>query len=135
MKWQAKELNDVKAFHAKMLWPMPGRPQLMRPEDMAVRVRMLQEEVGEIDLAFARGDLVKVVDGLLDLIYFAHGTLDWCGVCGDTYAECWDAVHDANMKKEPGSTNRGVFDAVKPGGWVSPDEDIRKILQAHGAEV
>lgn len=67
-------------------------------------------------------DAEEVVDGLVDLCVVAIGTLDVFNV--DAY-EAWDAVHTANMSKEPGvkpsrPNPLGLPDLIKPQGWVAP---------------
>ena len=63
-----------------------------------------------------------VVDALIDLIVVAIGTLDLFDVDAQ---EAWDAVHQANVSKQPGvKPNRpnplGMPDLIKPPGWESP---------------
>ena len=71
---------------------------------LAFRLMMQYEELGEtMSAALVQGNSEEVVDGLIDTIVFALGTLDIMGV--DTKA-AWDQVYEANMAKQPG---------VKPG--------------------
>jgi predicted HAD superfamily Cof-like phosphohydrolase len=67
-------------------------------------------------------DSEEVVDGLIDLCVVAIGTLDAFSV--DAH-KAWDAVHNANMSKEPGvkpsrPNPLGLPDLIKPEGWTAP---------------
>ena len=87
------------------------------------RIKFLQEELDETSDAIIQGDSEEVVDGLIDLIVIAIGTLDAFGCAADA---AWDEVHKANMSKEPGvKASRpnplGLPDLIKPEGWTGPD--------------
>lgn len=90
---------------------------------LAFRLDMCEEELTETVTAFAKGDAEGVVDGLIDLMVFAIGTLDIFGVSID---DAWDEVMKANMSKNPGvkpgrPNPFGFSDLVKPEGWQGPD--------------
>ncbi len=89
------------------------------------RLDMVQEEVTETIDAFNNKDAQEVVDGLIDAIVFAIGTLDAFKV--DAY-EAWARVHAANMAKEPGvkpgrPNPYGFPDLIKPEGWTAPTHE------------
>lgn len=89
------------------------------------------EEIAEFSKARDEQDLVGMVDATLDLIYFAMGTLKKMGLTVAQAEECMTAVHSANMTKKKGKlASRGNFgdDAVKPEGFVPPEEAIGLIL-------
>lgn len=84
------------------------------------RVGCLKEEIGEIEQDLV--DPENVVDGLIDLVVFALGTLDAFDVEVD---DAWNVVHEANMSKEPGIKPErpnpfGFPDLIKPAGWQAP---------------
>jgi len=90
------------------------------------RIDLLKEELNETELATGYGGLEfnadEVVDGLIDLIVVAAGTLDHFGVDSQ---KAWDAVHKANNSKEVGIKEGrpnplGLPDLTKPEGWVGP---------------
>ena len=85
-----------------------------------LRIEHLKEELEETIGAVEGGDLEEFIDGLIDLIYIASGTLNMCGVDAQRH---WDEVHQANMNKERGvNPKRGHnVDVVKPEGWVEPN--------------
>lgn len=90
---------------------------------IAFRLMMQYEELGEtMSAALVQGNSEEVVDGLIDTIVFAIGTLDIMGV--DT-KKAWDEVYQANMSKQsgvkPGRPNPfGLPDLLKPSGWKAP---------------
>jgi predicted HAD superfamily Cof-like phosphohydrolase len=122
--------SDVGAFHEKVI----GLEQSMGPtligEKFGLeRFRFLMEEADEYFEATVRGDMVGAIDGLVDTIYVALGTLWQMGIDEKTFNACWAAVQKANMAKERGVTKRGnQFDAVKPSGWVGPEAAIAAAL-------
>jgi predicted HAD superfamily Cof-like phosphohydrolase len=89
------------------------------------RLSMCKEELDETVAAYAAKDSEEVVDGLIDLVVFALGTLDVFGV--DAKA-AWDKVYEANMAKSPGvkpgrPNPFGLPDLLKPGGWQAPSHE------------
>ena len=94
---------------------------------LAHRIDFLEEEVTETVTAYADGDPKEVVDGLIDTIVVALGTLDLFGVDS---AKVWDEVYNANMNKEVGVKESrpnplGVPDLIKPEGWQPPHIAIK----------
>ena len=103
-------------------------------EYLKFRLDMVQEEVKETIDAFEAKDASEVVDGLIDAIVFAIGTLDAFNV--DAY-EAWARVRDANMAKEPGIKEGrpnpfGFPDLIKPAGWTAPthEDNVGLIAEA-----
>jgi predicted HAD superfamily Cof-like phosphohydrolase len=109
--------------------------QKYREEDdiMCARVGMLVEELSEFHKAVAAGNLPDQADALVDLVYFALGTALALGL---PWQQLFDAVHDANMRKEPlievETDKRGVRRSVKkPDGWEPPN--LEAIIREHSA--
>lgn len=119
--------DDIDRFHTQVL-ELERRPvNLINPEFILERVRFLQEELTEFCDAGLTDNLVGAVDGLLDIIYVAAGTLWFMGVPAQ---ECWNVVQKANMAKVRGTTSRGnAIDARKPEGWVPPEGELARILE------
>lgn len=115
--------NDVVKFHQEVLRvPPPEGVTLVSKEFAMERFRFLAEETNEYLEAMLEADMVKAVDGLLDIVYVALGTLYYMGV---PVQECWNAVQKANMAKVRGVTSRGnEIDARKPEGWMGPETEI-----------
>jgi predicted HAD superfamily Cof-like phosphohydrolase len=89
----------------------------------ALRMALLTEEVEEWATAENADDLVEVVDGLLDIIVVAHGTLlSYIGK--DAATECAAEVTRSNLDKI-GPNGEVVKDANgktrKREGWTRPD--------------
>jgi len=89
---------------------------------LVFRLDFLEEEFEETVLAYWDKDPEEIVDGLIDVCVIAIGTLLAFGVDAD---KAWDAVHKANMAKQPGvklerPNPLGLPDLMKPEGWVNP---------------
>jgi predicted HAD superfamily Cof-like phosphohydrolase len=121
--------DDVKKFHEEILGvAAPLIPTLVSQDWVMERYRFLDEEATEYIQDGLSGNLVGAVDGLLDIIYVALGTLHQMGI---PVQDCWDEVQKANMAKERGVTKRGnAIDAIKPPGWTGPETGIAKLLGA-----
>lgn len=119
--------DDVAEFHEKVLLvKSPEMPTLVSQEWLMERFRFLTEEINEYIECGLDGDMVGVVDGLLDTVYVALGTLYQMGV---PVQPCWDLIQKANMAKVSGVTKRGnAIDAIKPEGWVGPETGIAAII-------
>lgn len=93
-------------------------------------IKFCQEELTEFTEAYKRQDIVMMVDGVLDLVYGALGTLKKMGLTREQAYACMTAIHTANMTKEKGVVaHRGSDeDAAKPANFVPPDETIGVIL-------
>jgi predicted HAD superfamily Cof-like phosphohydrolase len=65
----------------------------------------------------ARPDLVEAIDGCIDLLVIAYGTLEDIGVDAEPF---FDEVMRANMAKKNGPV-RADGKLQKPPGWTPPD--------------
>lgn len=113
--------SDLKTFDIKFGIPEAKEPQLLNIGSMEGRLDFLKEELKETEDAYIEGDLPEVIDGLLDLIYVAAGTLAQMGVNSQKH---WTEVHQCNMAKRRiiGSSSRGLlYDLEKPEDWVPPN--------------
>ena len=103
---------------------------MLTGDERAWLEKVLHEEATE----FAVGDdLVEQVDALIDSVVFAIGGLARLGLTEEQAIACFNAVMDANFEKKAGQKAGRVFgsvqDAIKPEGWVGPEERIRQILE------
>ena len=92
-------------------------------------IKAFKEETYEIQDA---RNMAEFVDGVLDLCYFAIGGLYRAGLTEEKITKCFNVIHTANMQKQQGvQEKRGgkAIDAVKPEGWIPPEQQIRKILE------
>lgn len=124
----------VENFNRKILGIQRRPLGLMNHEEFKLSLAQLREEIQEIEDAYNEGDLVGVIDGLIDLDYFQKGVVYKHGVSRSLYRRLFSAVHHCNMTKKKGvkETRQGFgdsADAIKPQGWVPPEEAIRLILE------
>lgn len=96
--------------------------QPVSKKNLDFRMELLKEEYEETTKAYSENDAEEFVDGLVDLVVIALGTLHLSGVSAN---EAWSEVFRANMSKvrgiKPGREQSGGFDVYKPEGWVAPD--------------
>lgn len=124
-----KAWRDVYEFHEKFGAPVRDRPRLLPPGRVEKRVLWLQEEIGEFIEA---GSIEDQADAMIDLIYFALGTLVEMGV---RPGALFDIVHAANMQKL-WPDGRAHYNAdgkvIKNPAWRDPAPLLRKALEEQG---
>jgi len=119
-----REMHDKYGVHDWMSKELQMHRDWQRFDKfLQFRIDFLKEELNETIQAFADGDKEEIVDGLIDLIVIAVGTLDAFDVDG---RKAWKEVLKANMSKEVGIKETrpnplGLPDLVKPTGWTGPD--------------
>lgn len=126
-------IEEVVAFNRDLLGIPQREPHMLNSAEWKWLRAALLEELNETDQAFSEEHLVKMVDGILDLLYFGIGGLYRMGLTEEQINLCFQAVHTANLKKKAGvketRPNDGtVADAIKPEGFVPPEEAIHHIL-------
>lgn len=118
--------RDVLMTYVTKKLPVANTPKLLDLDAQEFRSNFLKEELEEFDEAYARGDLVKASDAIIDLTVVALGTAVMMGL---PFSPMWDAVLEANNSKIVGRTKRGFdVDLVKPEGWVGPEEELKRLL-------
>ena len=131
-----KIINAVYDFNEQIIQMPNDLPmQSLTPELKKWFERAVSEEMEEFHQAWSDDDVVKQVDAILDLIYFAVGRLQQMGLSRNQVLACFWAVHTANMTKKRGAQAKRdnvEADAIKPESWVSPEEKIAKILDLTG---
>lgn len=121
----------VVQFNQMILRLQPRELHPLEGDELEATRKAFKEELQEFDLAIEQGDFIGQIDALTDLKYFIDGALYKMGLSADQIDDIGFAVHDANMQKKLGVVEkRGnpLGDAVKPDGWVSPEERIGEIL-------
>lgn len=122
----------VEDFHRRILNEAPKEKGLLSKEEFDFRWRAYIEELHELSIAHDSKDFIGCIDAVIDLMYFATGALVWMGLSSNEIDRCIAAVHCANMQKKLGVVERRgdgtVPDAIKPEGWVSPEEMIAEII-------
>lgn len=119
--------KSVTAFHKhhSLHWHRK-KPGVLSSYLYLSRIRFLCEEIREFDDAHKARDIEGCLDGMIDLIYVASGTLHLMGFSASRQAEAFKRVHKANMKKvkvrSVKESKRGtLWDVKKPQGWKAPD--------------
>lgn len=129
MNLKSKMVTDIEDMHKKYQvneWvakQLDNGDMKKLQQLLAFRLDFVEEEFEETLKAFADKNPEEIVDGLIDIIVIALGTLDMFNVDTDW---AWEKVHNANMNKEvgvkPGRPNPlGLPDLIKPEGWTAPN--------------
>lgn len=114
--------EDTMAFQQKYgLWDKSVYG-FLEDDKMKVKIGHLVEELTEIQNAYSKQDLPEFVDGLLDLVYVALGTLNLMNM---PVRPLWKDIQIRNMAKIRATADnvgkRGsTFDVIKPQGWTGP---------------
>lgn len=127
-----KEWNDVREFHEKFGHPVAAVPAMVAKKRALSRAKWMNEEVAEFLIA---DDIYEQADAMIDLIYFALGTLVEMGLEAD---ELFEIVQQANMAKlwPDGKPHYNPKDGkvIKPEGWEDPAPKIRACIDRVIAE-
>ncbi|MBN1332459.1 MAG: hypothetical protein JW971_01735 [Synergistales bacterium] len=124
-------LNDawekVKTFHENFNAPVAEEPRMLSMERALARAAWMREEVDEF---LEAGDIYAQADAMIDLIYFALGTMVEMGIPPE---ELFDAVQHANMQKlwPDGKAHfREDGKIIKPEGWEPPEKELRELIDS-----
>jgi len=66
------------------------------PEIVDLRLKLIQEEVSELEQAIKDKNFTEVIDALSDILYVTYGAFASYGISGD---ETFNLVHESNMTK------------------------------------
>lgn len=112
-----KEWIKVKEFHEKFGHPTQESPTMLTEDRSSKRYKWMLEEIDEF---ISSNDVYEQADAMIDLIYFALGTLVEMGIEPD---KIFSIVHEANMSKL-WSDGKPHYDAegktIKPSHWENP---------------
>ena len=94
-----EQLTKLLEFHRTFGTHIENEPSAEIPDDViAIRMKLLQEELDEYKAAALGRDLIAVSDALTDLLYVLLGTYVSHGL--QDFAEAlFDEVHRSNMSK------------------------------------
>lgn len=127
-------VDQVVEFNQNVLKIEQRKLNMLPENEFEISMKCLQEELDEFEEAYRKGDIIGCIDAIIDLRYFAVGVLYKHGMSAEVIKKCDTAVHEANMEKKLGvvakRATEGAADAVKPEGWISPEERIIDILDA-----
>lgn len=109
--------NMVRDFQIRFNHPYEDSPKLLYEDRVGKRYNWMLEEIDEFKEA---KDIYEQADAMIDLMYFALGTLVEMGIEPDNIFEI---VHKANMDKlwedgKPHYNEDGK--TIKPAGWQDP---------------
>lgn len=124
-----KEWEEVKLFHEKFNHPVSQYPKKMDVERAKKRYNWMLEEINEFMEAVEQEDLVEEADAMIDVIYFALGTLVEMGIKPD---ELFEIVQHANMSKlwedgKPHYADDGK--TIKPITWEDPHSKLKAVIE------
>lgn len=115
-------LDDVIRFHALAGIPIAHEPVFPSAERIALRLRLIAEEHGELIAAITTKDMVETADAIADLVYVAIGMAVEFGI---PLTAVWNEVQRSNMAKRDPITGEVLHRAdgkvLKPEGWTPPD--------------
>lgn len=116
-EWQA-----VKEFQLKFGHPVADKPIMLDKVRVQKRYNWMLEEINEF---LEAEEIVEQADAMIDVIYFALGTLVEMGIKPDAL---FDIVQAANMAKlwpdgKPHYNSEGK--TIKPPTWEDPHEKLK----------
>lgn len=106
-----KAQRCVQEFHEAFNATVAKNPTLPSVADQRLRLKLIEEEMKELDHAFLWGDLVGVADGIGDLLYVVLGTAVTCGI---DIEPVFEEIHRSNMTKVGGHKD------PETGKWIKP---------------
>lgn len=123
-----KEWEEVKSFHKAFNHPVGEYPRCMDKERAEKRYNWMKEEIDEFLEAVGKQDIVEQADAMIDVMYFALGTLVEMGIKPDVLFEI---VQNANMSKlwEDGRPHYNESGKViKPSTWTDPHNKLKDAI-------
>ena len=97
-----KQISDIRDFQEKLVEVEEGSLFFLEEKDfqdrVKLRMKLLREEVDELEEALLNRDPVETLDAIVDIHYIANGTAQEVGVV-HLLDKAWDLVHTNNMTK------------------------------------
>ena len=125
-----EEFEKVKEFHKAFDCLISEKPVLLPEEEVKRRVEFMNEEIQEF---IDSKTVYDQADAMIDLIYFALGTMVEMGV---KPKEIFDIVHNANMTKlwSDGKVHYREDNGkvIKPPEWEDPYPKIKEAIDKMG---
>jgi predicted HAD superfamily Cof-like phosphohydrolase len=106
-----KEQLQVRDFHRAFNILEKETPTIPDEKTKILRMNLIKEEVAELEEAFNNNDIIKIADGIADILYVVYGTAISCGL---DMEPLFQEVHRSNMTKIGGYKR-------KDGKWIKPD--------------
>lgn len=111
----------VEDFHKKIGATINHIPSQISPELYRQRLKIISEELKELEEAMQQGNIISIADALADLEYAILGTAIAHGI---DLEPVFNEIHRSNMTKDAPKTKDGK--GVKGKNYSPPD--ISKIL-------
>lgn len=106
-----KVQKEVLEFHKAFDILVNEVPTLVDNDVNILRLRLIKEEVNELEEAIAEKDLAKIADAIADTLYVVYGTAISFGIDMEPISE---EVQRSNMTKVGGHKD-------EYGKWIKPD--------------
>ena len=122
-------IDQVEEFHDTFGIEVQIFPAFPDPQIMLLRLQLLQEELGELCHAMAKGDMLEALDALTDLQYVLDGAYLALGL-KDIKDLAFAEVHRSNMSKtdEHGRALKDASGRIMKSDRYSPP-NLAPILQ------
>lgn len=104
------EQYSVEDFHKEFDLTINKTPCIPEEKEQKLRVKLIEEELKELQEGFKNHDVVEVADALGDLLYVVLGAAVTCGM---DLEPIFFETHRSNMTKKGGYKNAD-------GKWVKP---------------
>jgi predicted HAD superfamily Cof-like phosphohydrolase len=95
---QPDSINLVAEFHTTFKHPILTTPTIPNEQRCKLRVALLAEELKELEVGIANGDIVEIADALCDLQYVLSGAILEFGL-GEKFKPLFEEVQRSNMSK------------------------------------
>jgi predicted HAD superfamily Cof-like phosphohydrolase len=95
---QPDSINLVAEFHTTFKHPILTTPTIPNKQRCTLRVALLAEELKELEVGIANGDIVEIADALCDLQYVLSGAILEFGL-GEKFKSLFEEVQRSNMSK------------------------------------
>lgn len=113
-----QSVRDVIDFHKALGLPLGNLPgDWISEGDARLRMRLVDEELNELHIAWEHDDIEGIADACADLIYVTIGAALSRGI---DLRPVWREVQGTNMAKAGGPI-REDGKRMKPEGWQPPD--------------
>lgn len=108
---------QVKEFMLKAEQDCPTKPGLPNWHARHLRLKLIREELWELECALFNDDLTETYDAILDLLVVTIGTAIACGL---EIEPGWQEVHRSNMSKFIDGHKRDDGKWIKGPSFVPP---------------
>ena len=125
-----KMQEQVLEFHKEFGVLAPDKPSIPYFNTLYLRIRLMREELKELEDAMLAADMVEIADGLADLLVVTFGTAVSYGI---NIEPIFDEVHRSNMTKRwaDGQVHYDDYGKVIKPPTYSP-ANLKPILEEQG---